>query len=294
MQRRARAASEFWITGTSLHKGVVMSKFMIGAVALVAVDACGGKEAAPPGDAEAAPSVALVIDSTAPAVVSPEELPAAAPAEPVAQAPAPKPRPAAAKPAPSRPAETGQPKAVEPPPPPPPPTAAVGTEIVTTSDVEITTRKNKAGEHFTATVSAPVTGEDGKELIPSGARVTFSIVDIKEAENKNEAGVLVLRPISVAVDGTSYPIAADVTELAVERKGRGVTAGDAGKVAAGAAAGAILGKILTKKGTGAVVGGAVGAAAGTAIAVNSADKDLVIPAGARIVIKLTRDVVLAP
>jgi hypothetical protein len=143
-------------------------------------------------------------------------------------------------------------------------------------------------------VSAPVAGADGQELIPSGARVTFVIVDIKEAENKDEAGVLVLRPVSVAVDGTSYPVSADVTELAVERKGRGVTAGDAGKVAAGAAAGAILGKILTKKGTGAVVGGAVGAAAGTAIAVNSADKDLVVPAGARIVIKLTRDVVLAP
>jgi hypothetical protein len=270
-----------------------MSRVIVVMLATSLVLACNRGTVPESGESESAPSVALVIDSTAPAVVSPEELPAAVPAEPAAEASR---RPVAATPkaAPPKPAAVAQQKPAEPPPPPPPPTAAVGTEIVTTSDVEITTRKNKAGEHFTATVSAAVPGQDGKELIPSGAQVTFTIVDIKEAENKNEAGVLVLRPIQVAVDGTSYPISADVTELAVERKGRGVTAGDAGKVAAGAAAGAILGKILTKKGTGAVVGGAVGAAAGTAIAVNSADKDLVVPAGARIVIKLTRELVLQP
>ena len=271
-----------------------MARVIVVMLATGLVVACSRGTVPESGQSESAPSVALVIDSTAPPVVSPEEVPAVAPAEPVAEAPK---RPVAATPraTPPKSTEVAQQKPAEPPPPPPPPpAAAVGTRIVTTSDVEITTRKNKAGEHFTATVSAAVTGQDGQELIPAGAQVTFAIVDIKEAENKNEAGVLVLRPIQVAVDGTSYPISADVTELAVERKGRGVTAGDAGKVAAGAAAGAILGKILTKKGTGAVVGGAVGAAAGTAIAVNSADKDLVVPAGARIVIQLTRELVLQP
>ena len=268
-----------------------MSRVIFGILAASLFAACSRGEAPQSGESESAPSVALMGDSATPAVVSPAELPPAASAEPVAEAPKPR-TTTKPKPTESRSAPAPQPKATEPPPPPPPPTAAVGTEVATTSDVEITTRKNKAGEQFTATVSSAVTGADGRELIPSGAKVTYTIVDIKEAENKNEAGVLVLRPVSVAVGGASYPIAADVTELAVERKGRGVTAGDAGKVAAGTAAGAILGKVLTGKGTGAVVGGAIGAATGTAIAINSADKDLVVPAGARIVIKLTRDLVL--
>jgi uncharacterized membrane protein len=77
-----------------------------------------------------------------------------------------------------------------------------------------------------------------------------------------------------------------VTDLQYELKGRGVTAGDAAKVGAGAAVGAIVGQILTKKTGGTVVGGAIGAAAGTAIAIRSADKDIVVPSGGRIVIKL--------
>jgi hypothetical protein len=163
--------------------------------------------------------------------------------------------------------------------------------VVTTSTTEITTRRNKAGEEFIGSVTADVRDTSGSVVIPAGAAVVYRIVEIKEAENQNEAGVLVIRPTAVRIGVDSFPLAAEVTELQYERKGRGVTAGDAGKVAAGAAAGAILGQILTKKTSGTVIGGAVGAAAGTAIAIKSADKDLVVPAGARIVIRLTEDLV---
>lgn len=269
---------------------MIRLKTLVAVVALVLAGGCRRGEPAPGAESVPAPPETVAGDTALPAVVEPAEV---AVVDPEAEAPPPaRTLPPARKVAPASPAERPQAAPAEPPPPPPPPTAAAGTEIVTVSDVEITTRRNKPGEQFTARVSAPVTGPGGGELIPAGAVVTFRIVDIKEAENKDAAGVLVISPVSVAFGGASYPIAADVTELAIERKGRGVTAGDAGKVAAGAAAGAILGKILTKKGTGAVVGGAVGAAAGTAIAVNTADKDLVIPPGARIVLKLTSDLVL--
>lgn len=128
--------------------------------------------------------------------------------------------------------------------------------------------------------------DGGREVIPAGALVTYRIIESKEAENKNSQGSLVILPLSIGFGDQTYPINAEVSDLQYELKGRGVTAGDAGKVAAGAAIGAVVGQILTKKSGGTVVGGAVGAAAGTAIAIKSADRDIVVPAGARIVIKL--------
>jgi hypothetical protein len=221
----------------------------------------------------------------APAVASAEELrppPASVPA-------AAQPRRAAQR-TPAAPTPAPVTTQVEPPAP-PPPAARAGTEIVTTSTQEITSRRNQAGDTFTALVAEAVTDASGREVIPSGATVTYSIVAIREAENQDASGTLVIRPVSVAIGAQSYDLKADVSELQVEKKGRGVTTGDAAKVGAGAAAGAILGQILTKKSGGTVVGGVVGAAVGTAIAVKSADKDLVIPAGARIVLKLTEELV---
>ena len=261
-------------------------------VSLIVLAACARGER-PQADTSDSPNqaIAAVSDTVAPAVVSAEELRPAPEAVPAPEQPRPaaRPKPAAPKPAPVT--SKAEPAAPPPPPPPPPPTARVGTEVVTTSTQEISSRRNKAGETFTAKVAQAVMDSTGREVLPAGATVTFSIVAIKEAENKDAAGTLVIRPVSVAIGAESYDIKADVSELQVEKKGRGVTGGDAAKVGAGAAAGAILGQILTKKSGGTVVGGVVGAAVGTAIAVKSADKDLVIPAGARIVLKLSEEFV---
>jgi hypothetical protein len=251
------------------------------ALSAVVVAACGRGS-----DAARQDSTALVLTPPADslAVVSPQELPPApapAPAPPSATKPQPRPNP------PPPAATPPPPPAPQPPPPPPaPPRAVVGTEIMTNSSVEITTRRNKAGETFTAKVIEPVL-DGGREVIPAGALITYRIVISKEAENKNSEGQLAIQAVSVAFGGKTYPVTADVSDLQYTLVGRGVTPGDAGKVAAGAAIGAIVGQILTKNTTGTVVGGVVGAAAGTAIAVKSADKDIVIPAGGRIVIKLT-------
>jgi hypothetical protein len=261
-------------------------------VSLIVLAACGRGERPQDGGAERADHPVIPApDSVAPAVVSAEELRPAPEAVPAAEVPRPAAKPTVAAPKPS-PAQTKAEQAAPPPPPPsPPPTARVGTEVVTTSTQEISSRRNKAGETFTAKVAEAVMDSSGQEVIPAGATVTFSIVAIKEAENQDAAGTLVIRPVSVAIGAESYDIQADVSELQIEKRGRGVTGGDAAKVGAGAAAGAIVGQILTKKSGGTVVGGVVGAAVGTAIAVKSADKDLVIPAGARIVLKLSEELV---
>ena len=72
-------------------------------------------------------------------------------------------------------------------------------------------------------------------------------------------------------------------------RGRGVTTGDAAKVGAGAAAGAIAGRILggNKKGT--IIGGVVGAAVGTGVAVETADRDVVVAPGAAIAFTINQE-----
>ncbi|MEK7379761.1 MAG: glycine zipper domain-containing protein [Gemmatimonadota bacterium] len=248
--------------------------------------ACGGsapesspaETAAVPQETAAAPEAA--------AVVSAEELGAVPPEAPAAQRPA---RPAAAKPAPvSNPTPAEEPaREPEPPTLPAPLALSTGTDLAVTTRVEITSRTNKAGETLIATVAADVDDAEGRTVVPAGAVVTFRILEIKPAENKGGQGTLVLQPVSVRIDGESYPVKAEVTSLQSELKGRGVTAGDAAKVGAGAAAGALIGRILGKKASGTVVGGVVGGAVGTAVAIQTADQDIVVPAGSRIGLRLT-------
>jgi len=262
-----------------------MSRYRSSLLCLFVAAACGRSDAVPEGEIPLAMG-----DTSATAVVSPEELGAAPDSvAPAVTAPPAAPRPA--KPVPPRAGSNpGAAPAPAPPPAPPaaPPMLEAGTRVTMTSNAEISTRRNKAGDLFVATVAEAVLDSRGRPVIPAGATVTFRILELKEAENQNDAGTLTVRPEQVTIGETSMALEADVGELVIERQGRGVTAGDAGKVAGAAAAGAILGKIITKKGTGAAVGGVVGAAAGTAIAVKSADKDLVIPAGSTIVVVLRK------
>jgi len=257
-------------------------------LALLLAACGGGVPESMPEAAAAAPQETAVAPEAA-AVVSAEEL-GAAPAAPTPASPRPA-RPAAAKPAPvSNPTPAEEPaREPEPPTLPAPLALSTGTDLAVTTRVEITSRTNKVGDTLTATVAADVDDAEGRTVLPAGAVVTFRILEIKPAENRGGQGTLVLQTVSVRIDGESYPVKAEVTSLQSELKGRGVTAGDAAKVGAGAAAGAIIGRILGKKAAGTVVGGVAGAAAGTAVAIQTADRDIVVPAGSRIGLQLTGD-----
>ena len=135
---------------------------------------------------------------------------------------------------------------------------------------------------FTARIAEAITASNGRVVIPAGSEVTLSIVAIKPALDKSaKDGTLELRAVSVMVNGVAQPIDAEVTYVEHTLKGRGVGTSEAAKVGVGAAAGAIIGKVIGG-GTGAAVGGAVGAAGGVAVAVETANRDVVVPVGAKI------------
>jgi hypothetical protein len=148
--------------------------------------------------------------------------------------------------------------------------------------------RNSAGQRVTALVSGDLRAPDGRTLVPSGSVVRLVIERLKPARTRSAAdGELELRPDSVVVNGRAYPVRAEVQPVPHELKGRGVTAGEAEKVAAGAAVGAVAGGVITGKTKGAVVGGAVGAAGGAVVAAQTASRDVVVTPRTLIVMTLT-------
>jgi hypothetical protein len=195
--------------------------------------------------------------------------------------------PAPAKPAVSKPKPKPQPKPAAPAPAPSPKVLASGTVIATTIDQEINSRSNKAGESITTTVATDVKDASGRTVIPAGSKVTLAITEIHESENKGDkTGKLTLTPTNVAIAGQSYSLAGSATALDRTLKDRPTNAGDVAKVGAGTAAGAVVGRVIGGNTKGAIIGGIIGGAVGTQRAVETQDRDVVVPASSRVEIVL--------
>jgi len=167
-------------------------------------------------------------------------------------------------------------------------TLGVGTHFDMAATDTITSRTAKPGDAFTARVVEDVRNAAGKVVIPAGSSVTGTISDVKPAPNPNTPGTLTLAVSSVTIRGTNYPLEASIDSLETTHKGRGITTGDAAKVGAGAAAGAILGRVIGGNKRGTIIGGIVGGAVGAGVAQTSKDSDIVLPAGAHIIVTVTK------
>ena len=157
----------------------------------------------------------------------------------------------------------------------------------------ISSRTARTGQTFTARVVDDVKNAAGQVVIPAGSTVNGTITAVKPAPNPRTPGTLTLAVTSVSVRGNTYPIEATIDSLETVHKGRGITSGDAAKVGAGAVAGAVLGRVLggNKKGT--IIGGVVGGIAGAGVATQTKDSDIVLPAGAHIILKLTKELAVS-
>jgi hypothetical protein len=133
----------------------------------------------------------------------------------------------------------------------------------------------------------------GQVVVPAGSIVNGRITDVKPAPNPRTPGTLTLSVTSVTVGGNTYPIEASVDSVETVHKGRGVTTGDAAKVGAGAVVGGVLGRVIggNKKGT--IIGGVVGGIAGAGVASSTKDSDIVLPAGAHIIVRLTKELAVS-
>jgi hypothetical protein len=229
--------------------------------------------------APAADTAATAASTPAPAPTPPP--PAPKPAAKPTPKPAPKPAPTAAA-APSAPAAPSTPAA-----PAGPASLASGASFAVTTDAEIRSNKNKVGDEITTTVASDVKDASGRVVIPAGSKVTLQVTAIKESENKKDStGTLTVKPTAIAINGKSQPLTATISHIDSKLEGRGTNAGDIAKPAAGAAAGAIVGRVIGGGGTGAIIGGVIGGAVGAQRAVETKDRDVVVPSGTKVTLTL--------
>ena len=175
-----------------------------------------------------------------------------------------------------------------------PATLATGTTIDLVASDTLTSRHNKKGEAVTATTASAIRSKDGRQVIPAGAVFQGTISDIAPAEHPGGEGRLVLTFTRVSFGGKTYAVQASQDTAGTYMKGRGVTAGDAAKVGAGAVVGGIAGRLIGGNKTGTAVGAAAGAAAGVGLAAATRDIDIILPAGALVRIVLTAPFELKP
>ena len=164
---------------------------------------------------------------------------------------------------------------------------AAGATVSTSVDREISSKTDKPGQTVTARVSADVRDASGAVVIPAGSKVTLTITEIHESENKGDkTGKLLLTPSSVEIAGASYSLEASAVALDRILRDRKTNGGDVAKVAVGTGAGALLGRVIGGNTKGAVIGGLIGGAVGTQRAVETQDRDVVVPSGSRVELTL--------
>jgi hypothetical protein len=164
-----------------------------------------------------------------------------------------------------------------------------GTAISARFDGGISSRTHRAGQNITGTVASDVKDKNGKVVIPAGSKVHVTIKAIHESERKSDkTGKLVLTPTKVVIAGRTYGLTGSASALDRTLKDRKTNAGDIAKVGVGVGAGALLGTAVSGGSTkGAIIGGVAGGAVGAQRAVETQDRDVVVPSGSRLKITLT-------
>ena len=166
-----------------------------------------------------------------------------------------------------------------------------GVDLELTLDQAIGTKHSRVGQEFSATVRNTVHAQNGRVVVPAGAKVYGRVTGLDDSDHPGEAAAIRLDFERLSFNGRSYPFEARITATNLETaRDRRVGVGD---VAIGAAAGAVLGAIVGEGDLRKILGGAaIGAAAGTVIALGVGDTEATLPTGARMNVRTTQTVAL--
>jgi hypothetical protein len=172
-------------------------------------------------------------------------------------------------------------------------TVPAGTHIDLTINDELSSRKNKPGDTFTAKVVNDIRDQSGNVVIEQGATVNGNVVAVKPAPNRRTPGTLTLALTTVETNGKTFPIRATIDSVQHEHRTQPITGRDAAKVGVGAAAGAVVGQVISKNTKGTVIGAVVGGMAGAGVAAETKDLDIVIPDESHILITVSEPLTVA-
>ena len=172
-------------------------------------------------------------------------------------------------------------------------TVPAGTHLDLTLNDELSSRKNKPGDTFTAKIATDIRDANGNVVIENGSTVNGSIVAVKPAPNRRTPGTLTVALSTIETNGKTFPIRATIDSVQTEYRSQQINGRDAAKVGAGAAAGAIVGQIISKNTKGTVIGAVVGGIAGAGVAVETKDLDILLPDGSHILATISEPLVVA-
>jgi hypothetical protein len=168
-----------------------------------------------------------------------------------------------------------------------------GSTLEVRLDNEIGTKASKNGDEFVATVTTPVTAQNGQTVVPSGARVYGKVTGVHSSSRAGDQAAIGLAFERLEMRGQTYPFTAKVTTTNLETRGGDSRSQTIKKAGIGAAAGAAIGAILSGGDLDKILlGGALGAAAGTVISLGTGDVEGVLPAGTRMTLRTTQTVAL--
>jgi hypothetical protein len=172
-------------------------------------------------------------------------------------------------------------------------TVPAGTKFDLTVNDELSSRKNKPGDTFTAKVASDVRDASGNVVIDAGSTVNGNVVAVKPAPNRRTPGTLTLALSTIETNGKTFPIRATIDSVHREYRKQAINGRDAAKVGIGAAAGAVVGQVISKNTKGTVIGAVVGGIAGAGVAAETKDLDIVIPDGSHILASVTEPLTVA-
>lgn len=164
---------------------------------------------------------------------------------------------------------------------PPAPAAPRFREVTAPANTSLSLELMTALSSETAQVETPVRARlresvvaDGYTVLPAGAMLTGSVIDVARAGRVQGRSRLVFRFTEVEVDGGRE----DFRTNPITFEGEATKGEDATKIGAGAVGGAIVGGILGG-GSGAAKGAAIGGAAGTGVVLATRGREVTVAAG---------------
>ncbi len=169
---------------------------------------------------------------------------------------------------------------------PPPVTLPAGTRFRVRLLQPLDTRRNRAGDQFTAALDEPLV--DGNQVVvPKGTTFTGHVVRAKPSGRFKGRAVMELTLDTFALNGQVYEIRS--TDSARASKGHGRH--DAAWIGGGASGGALVGAAAAG-GPGALIGAGAGAAAGTIGSVITGKRQVHLPAEMELRFAFQTDVTL--
>ena len=228
------------------------------------------------------------VASSPPVPIVAENIPAKAPQDPPPSAPPPEPAaPPSVESAPPPPPAPAAPAAAVPEPP-HTITIAAGALISVRLGDALSSRRNKPGDVFSATLDQPLI-VDGFVIAERGARAEGRIAEVDEAGRVKGLARLSIELTSLSTsDGQKVPIRTAQFEKTGPTESRGE---DAAKIGVGAVLGTIIGA-AAGGGKGAAIGAAAGGAAGTGTAVATRRKPAELPVETHVSFKLDQPVTI--